>query len=137
MRNKTNLERDLALSGDRYSLFIDFENSLDARLTPFAIRPYAPAPPGEQKRHRHQNHCEAPENRVPPIYANVAVHGPNKKRERACEHCSEKHVGRYGAGAVPRERVHEVVKRRLEYGRKTDAGEEDTDDRRPIVYFGI
>lgn len=81
------------------------------RPTPLAIRPDAPPPPVEQKRHRHKKHREAPEDRVAPIHADVMIHGPHEQGERAREHGPQEHVGRNGAGAVAREGVDEVVER--------------------------
>ena len=91
----------------------------------------------KQKRYRDQNNCENPENRVAPIHADVVIHGPNEQRERACEHGSQKHVGRDGAGAITRKSVDKVVEGCTKDCRETDTGEEDADNGRPVIYLGV
>lgn len=65
------------------------------------------------------------------------IHGPNEEGEGSCEHGPEKHIGRHSASAIPRKRVDEVVQGCSKDCREPDAGEEDTDNRRPVTYLGI
>ena len=65
------------------------------------------------------------------------IHRPNEEGKGSCEHGSEEHIGRYGASAIPRKRVDEVVQGCSKDCREPDAGEEDADNRRPEIYLGI
>ena len=65
------------------------------------------------------------------------IHGPNEEWKCACEHGSEKHVGRDSAGAIPRKCVDKIVEGGAKNCRETDTGEEDADKGRPVIYLGV
>ena len=65
------------------------------------------------------------------------IHGPNKEGKCPCEHSSEEHIGRNGASAITRKGVDKVVEGCTKDCRETDTSEEDTNDRRPVIYLGV
>ena len=49
------------------------------------------------------------------------VHGGNEKGKRACEHGTQKSVGRHGAGSIAREGVYDVIQSCLKNCREAEA----------------